>query len=71
MPSVRIRPQTARTFVLSTVFTLVVPFGLISVVGCGDSAPKDQGTVQSDTRPQEGIDTMKKFMEQQKGAPKK
>jgi hypothetical protein len=71
MPSVRIRPRTARTFVLSTVFTLVVPLGLISVVGCGDSAPEDKGTVKSDSRPQEGIDTMKKFMEQQKGASKK
>jgi len=55
---------------LATVLPLAAPLLLVPVAGCGDSTPVG-GTVKEDARPQEGIDNMKKFMEQQKGAAKK
>jgi len=70
MNGITILRRTARFSVFATVCSLAIPLGLLPIAGCGDSA-KDGATVKADERPQEGIDTMKNFMDKQKGAAKK
>jgi hypothetical protein len=55
----------------TAVFAVAVPFGLMTVVGCGSDTPEG-AIVKPGAQVQQSTDSMKNFMEsQKKGAAKK
>jgi hypothetical protein len=62
--------RVARVSMFTAVFAVALPFGLMTVVGCGSDS--NEGTVKSNPGAEQNTNAMKNFMEsQKKGGAKK